>query len=295
MNDTFYKETALVAEGGGMRGAYTAGIMDILLDAQLKFGGYAGTSAGATHLCNYLSEQRERNLRLDTIHSADKRYMSWRTFFKTGDFFGVEFCYHTIPEIIDPFDYETFAQNAKESEFYAVSSNLETGKAEYLRIQDIRYSEEMDALRASASLPLISHTVEYQNKKLLDGGICDSIPFEGIAEKFKKLIVILTRPADYVKKPDSTLFLTKLKYRKFPNFIQAAATRHIRYNQSLKTLAQYEQTGKAFVFRPSQSFQISRVEKDKSKLVRLYELGLQDAQNALPQLNDFLNQPIPKK
>ena len=126
----------------------------------IKFGACAGTSAGATHLCSYLSEQRERNKRLDTVHSASKRYMSWGNLIRTGDFFELDYCYNQIPRVVDPFDFEKFRENTAETKFYAVATNLETGDPEYLLTRDLDKPEDMDKIRASASLPLMSHIVE---------------------------------------------------------------------------------------------------------------------------------------
>jgi len=282
-----YKDIALVLEGGGMRGAYSAGVLDALLDEGLKFGGYAGTSAGATHLCNYLSEQRDRNFRLDTIHSRDKRYMSLGNWIRTGNYFDLKFCYHTVPEVIDPFDYDTFRKNAAESDFYVAASNVETGDAEHFIVRDLR--TDMDAIRSSSSLALASSLVEYKGKKMFDGNTADSIPFEFMDSiGYKRQVVITSRPKDYRKGPNNLLWLYRLVYRKYPNFVKAVGDRYLRYNQSLETLAQWEESGKAFVFRPETSLKISRVEKDTSKLVALYELGLNDGRARMGKLKSFL-------
>lgn len=284
-----YKKAALVLEGGGMRGAYLSGVLDVMLDNGLKFGGYAGTSAGATHLCNYLSEQRERNRRIDVVHSANKRYMGWSNLIRTGDFFEVEYCYNEIPRIIDPFDFDKFRENAAQSDFYAAASNLETGRAEYLLTRDLDTPEGMDKIRASASLPLMSHIVDIDGMKLLDGGVADSIPFEIMAQKgFAKQVVVVTQPEGYVKKPNSLIPLFKIIYRKYPKFVEAARTRHIRYNQCLRTLEEWCRRGTTFRIRPSESFEIDRLEKDKSKLVKLYDLGVKDATALMPSLKEFL-------
>ncbi|MCL4102948.1 patatin family protein [Fibrobacter sp. HC4] len=288
MFKVFLKDTALVLEGGGMRGAYSAGVLDALLDEGLKFGGYAGTSAGATHLCNYLSEQRDRNFRLDTVHSKDKRYMSFGNWIRTGNYFDLEFCYHTVPEVIDPFDFDTFKKNAAESKFYVAASNVETGGAEYFQVHDLR--QDMDAIRSSSSLPLMSSLVHYQGKKMFDGNIADSIPFEFMDRTgYKKQVVITTRHKGYQKEANSFLPVYKIVYRKYPNFVKAVGDRHIRYNKSLETLAQWEANGKAFVFRPETDLKISRVEKDTSKLVALYELGLKDGRERMADLKEFLS------
>lgn len=284
-----YKDIALAVEGGGMRGAYSAGVLDVFLDNGIKFGACAGTSAGATHLCSYLSEQRERNKRLDTVHSASKRYMSWGNLIRTGDFFELDYCYNQIPRVVDPFDFEKFRENTAETKFYAVATNLETGGPEYLLTRDLDKREDMDKIRASASLPLMSHIVEIDGMKLLDGGVADSIPFEIMAKKgFEKQVVIVTQPEGYVKKPNPMIPLFKILYRKYPKFIEAAKTRHIRYNQCLRTLQEWCDRGTAFRIRPSESFEIDRLEKDKSKLVKLYDLGVKDATALLPRLMEFL-------
>ncbi|MCQ2103069.1 MAG: patatin family protein [Fibrobacter sp.] len=282
-----FKDIALVLEGGGMRGAYSAGVLDALLDEGLKFGGYAGTSAGATHLCNYLSEQRERNFRLDTIHSRDKRYMSLGNWIRTGNYFDLEFCYHTVPEVIDPFDFDTFKKNAAESDFYVAASNVETGGAEHLIVRDLR--TDMDAIRSSSSLALASSLVEYKGMKMFDGNTADSIPFEFMNSiGFKKQVVITSRPRNYQKGPNSLLWLYRIVYRKYPNFVKAVGDRYLRYNKCLETLASWENAGKAFVFRPETDLKISRVEKDTSKLVALYELGLNDGRKRMNELKEFL-------
>lgn len=283
-----FKDTALVLEGGGMRGAYTAGVLDAFYDEGFKFAGYAGTSAGATHLCNYLSEQRERNLRLDTIHSKDPRYMSLGNWLRTGNYFDLKFCYHTVPVVIDPFDFDTFKKNAAESEFYVAASNVVTGGAEHFRVKDLR--TDMDAIRASSSLALVSSLVNYQGKKMFDGNTADSIPFEFMDSLgYKKQVVITTRPKNYKKEANMLLPLYKLVYRKYPNFVKAVGNRHIRYNKCLKTLAQWEKEGKVFVFRPSVNMKISRVEKDTAKLQALYALGLKDARDRMQNLKEFLH------
>lgn len=287
MFKVFVKDVALVLEGGGMRGAYSAGVLDALYDEGIKFGAYAGTSAGATHLCNYLSEQRDRNFRLDTIHSQDKRYMSLGNWLRTGNYFDLKFCYHTVPEKIDPFDFETFAKNAAETPFYAAASNVETGKPEYLIVRDLR--TDMDAIRSSSSLALASSMVHYQGKKMFDGNTADSIPFEFMDSiGYKKQVVITARPLGYTKSPNSLLPVYKLVYRNYPKFVEAVGNRHIRYNKCLKTLAAWEKEGRSFVFRPSVNMKIGRVEKDASKITALYALGLKDAKANMDQLKKFL-------
>ena len=284
-----YKNTALVVEGGGLRGAYSGGILDILADKEIKFGGAAGTSAGATHLCSYLSGQVGRNFRIDTIHSKSPRYMSFRNLLFTGDFFAFDYCYKQVPYKIDPFDFDKFTEECKDTEFRVCMTDVETGLAVYPRITDYRNEDEMNYIRASASIPILSKIVEIHGKKYLDGGIADSLPFNLMFKSgFERAVVILTRPLGYRKKKNKALPLVKLAFRQYPKLVEAVATRHIRYNRALDELAKLESEGKVFIFRPSRLIKISQIETNKKKIAELYELGKEDAHNKMPELLKFL-------
>lgn len=284
-----YKNTALVVEGGGLRGAYSGGILDVLADKEIKFGGAAGTSAGATHLCSYLSGQVGRNFRIDTIHSKSPRYMSFRNLLFTGDYFAFDYCYKQVPYKIDPFDFDKFTEECKDTEFRVCMTDVETGLAVYPRITDYRNEDEMNYIRASASIPILSKVVEIHGKKYLDGGIADSIPFDPLFKGgFERAVVILTRPLGYRKKLNKGLPLVKLAFRQYPKLVEAVATRHIRYNRALDELAKLESEGKVFIFRPSRLIKISQIETNKKKIAELYELGKEDAHNKMPELLKFL-------
>ena len=284
-----YKNTAIIVEGGGLRGSYSGGILDILADKEIKFGGAAGTSAGAIHLCSFLSGQIGRNFRVDTIHSKSPRYMSLRNLLFTGDYFAFDYCYKQIPYKIDPFEFDKFTEQCQKTEFHVCITDVETGLAEYPRITDYRNEDEMNYIRASASMPILSKIVEIHGKKFLDGGVADSIPFEQMFKKgFERAVVILTRALGYRKKINKALPLVKLAYRHYPKFVEAVATRHIRYNQALDKLAQLEAEGKVFIFRPSKRIKISDIESNKKKIANLYELGKEDAHTKMPELLKFL-------
>lgn len=284
-----YKNTAIVVEGGGLRGSYSGGILDILADKEIKFGGAIGTSAGATHLCSYLSEQIGRNFRIDTVHSKSHRYMGFRNLLFTGDFFAFDHCYKQIPYKIDPFDFDKFTEACKSTDFRVCMTDVETGHAEYPRITDYRIEDDMNRIRASASLPILSKIVEIHGKKFLDGGVADSIPFEPMFESgFERAVVILTRPLGYRKKISKALPLVKLAFRHYPKFVEAIATRHLRYNRALDRLAKLETEGKVFIFRPSRFIKISDIERNKKKIADLYELGKKDAHTKMPELLKFL-------
>ena len=279
-------KTGLVLEGGGVRGIYTAGVLDLLFDNQITFDGVAGTSAGAVHGCSFLSGQRGRSIRYYLNYCKDPRFMSIRSWIKTGNVVETEFSYHTLPEVLDPYDFEAFKQNP--TPFFAVCTSLESGKAEYIRITDMK--EQIDAIRASASLPYFSNIVEIDGKKYLDGGCSEAIPLFGFMKMgFEKNLVVLTRPESYVKKPEFK-GLEKLIYRKYPDFVSAMQKRHEVYNQTVKQIAELEKQGKIFVIRPENPLPAGRMEHDPEKIKATYDLGVKDAEKALESLKAWLSQ-----
>lgn len=278
--------TGLVLEGGGMRGIYTAGVLDVLMEKQIKLQGVIGVSAGAIHGGTYVSEQRGRNIRYYKKYCNDKRFMSFRNLILTGEFVGRDFCYRELPEVLDPLDYETFVKNAKEIEYYVTCSNVETGKPEYVRIYD--FKTQMDALRGSASLPYISKIVEYDGMKLLDGGCTDSIPVTAFRNMgFEKNVVVLTRHRGYTKKAENTSF-AKLLYGKYPEFVNAMKERHNDYNACLEEVYRLEESGDVFVIQPSQPLEIGRMEGNPDKLQEVYDIGCKDATEKLNLLEEWL-------
>lgn len=281
------KGVGLVLEGGGMRGMYTAGVLDVFIEENFWPDGVIGVSAGAIHGCSYLANQRGRSVRYNLKYINDKRYMSLESLIKTGDIFNAKFCYETIPDELSIFDYKTFEKNAEKIPFYVVCSNVETGEAEYIRCKDLK--TEMDYLRASASLPLVSKKVEIDNKLLLDGGTTDSIPVDFFRKSgYKKNIVILTRPEGYEKKPDSTLRVLEKVYKDYPEYVEACRNRHIIYNQTLAELKHYEEAGEVLIIRPSREFKIGRMEKNVDKLKYLYKMGRHDARKMRDKIRSFL-------
>jgi len=277
------KRLGLVLEGGGMRGIYTTGVLDEFLEQGIRVDGLVGVSAGILHGVTFISEQYGRNVRYMVKYRGNKRFMSFSSLIKTGNLCETEFCYHEIPDKLFPFDYETFRKNAEKTEVYSCATNLETGKAEYLRVTDVK--EQTDALRASASLPMVSETVEYDGKKLLDGGTADSIPIEFMRSRgFQKNIIILTQTEGYRKSADKTIFLMKRKYADYPAYVEAAANRHLNYNETLDKIREYEEKGEVYVIRPSRDLGIGRTEKSVEKLKRMYKLGRFDTKNRLEEI-----------
>ena len=277
-------KTGLVLEGGGVRGIYTAGVLDVFMDHGLTFDGVMGVSAGAIHGCSYLSEQKGRSLRYYTNYVADPRFMSWRSFLKTGDFVGVEFCYHELPDKLDIYDHDAFLKNP--TPFYAVCTNVDTGEAEYLRITDMR--GQIDTLRASASLPFVSRLVEIDGKRYLDGGCSDPIPVDKFREMgYERNVLILTRPADYEDKPVK-MGLPRLLYRRLPNLVRTLSRRHIIYNETMSRIEELEKSGEIFVIRPSGILPLGRVERNPEKVQEVYHRGRADALRALEDLRKWL-------
>ena len=277
-------KSGLVLEGGAMRGMFTAGVLDVLLDEQIAVDGAVTVSAGALFGINYPAKQRGRVLRYNLKYLHDKRYMGWHSLFTTGNVVNKAFAFYELPFTLDPFDQATFA--ASQIDFWVTLTNIETGEPEYVKITDA--FAQMEALRATSAMPMVSRVVEIEGKKYLDGGISDSIPLDkAMALGYDKIIVILTRPLDYRKKPSNN-WLFKLFYRNYPKLIERWANRYAEYNQAVEKVIEMEKAGKIFVIRPSESLDISRLEKDLAKVQAMYDLGVKDGQAALSKLKDYL-------
>ncbi|MBE5947267.1 MAG: patatin family protein [Lachnospiraceae bacterium] len=280
-------KVGLVLEGGGMRGMYTAGVLDVFMEEGLMPDGVIGVSAGAIHGCNFLAQQYGRSVRYNLKYINDKRYVSLKSLITTGDLFNVEFCYDTIPNELNKFDYDKFKEIAKDVPFYVGCTNVETGEPEYIRCTDLK--EEMNYLRASASLPLVSKIVEVGDKKLLDGGVSDSIPMAFFRKiGFKKNIVVLTRPEGYEKKADPTIGVVEKVYSKYPNLVEACRERSESYNRTVDYIEYYERQGQAIIIRPSKEVKIGRVEKNTNKLKYMYKLGRYDTKKKLDKIKEFM-------
>ncbi len=279
-------KTGLILEGGAMRGLFTAGILDVMLEEGLTVDGVIGVSAGAAFGCSFHSGQKGRTLRYNLKYAKDKRYCSFYSWITTGDLYGADFCYHKLPDELDVFDNEAFEQNP--AEFYLVCTDVENGQAVYHRCSKMSYNE-MEWFRASASLPLVSRVVEVDSRKMLDGGIADSIPlsfFEGIG--YEKNLVILTRPESYRKTPNKMLPLMRLLFRKYPKLVEALERRHLVYNQSLDDIKARKGTPNLMVLQPEVDLPMSRIEKNPQNLQRAYDIGRETALRHLEELKAFL-------
>lgn len=274
----------LVLEGGAMRGLYTAGVLDVFLDNNIKVDGIIGVSAGVLFGVNYLSKQKGRAIRYNKKFAKDKRYMGMRSFLTTGNIINKDFAYYEIPFKIDVFDEETFEKS--DTDFWATVTNIETGEAEYLKLTNV--FEQMELLRATSAMPIVSEIIEIDGKKYLDGGVSDSIPVEKCKSMgYDKIIVILTRIIEYRKKKASST-LAKIKYKEYPKLIETMENRYKKYNETVEKIIDMENKKEIFVIRPSKDLKIKRIEKDVDKLQAMYDLGVSDCKKQLEDLKEYI-------
>ena len=275
----------LVLEGGAMRGMYTAGIIDMLLENNIKIDTIVGVSAGVLFGINYLSNQKGRVIRYNKKYAKDSRYMGLKSLITTGNIINKDFAFYELPFKLDVFDEEAFEQS--DCELYATVTNVETGGPEYFKVNNA--CSEMELLRATSAMPFVSKMVDWEGNKYLDGGISDSIPVEKCRDLgCDKIIVVLTRPFEYRKKKANS-FMTKLKYGRYPNLMDTINNRYRNYNNTLDRIIYLEEKKDIFVFRPSKDLHIKRIEKDKNKLQEMYDLGISDYKANISELMRYLS------
>ena len=282
-------KTGLVLEGGAMRGMYTAGVLDVMMENNIEVDGTIGVSAGATFGCNYKSKQIGRSIRYNLKYSRDPRYVGIRSLIKAGDLYGAQFCYHDIPDKLDVFDVDAYQKNPMK--FYVVATDVKTGKPVY-HLCETGKGEDIEWFRASASMPLVSRIVSVDGKQMLDGGISDSIPIRKFREMgYEKNIVILTQHEGYKKKKSKILPFIQLKMnRKYPAIVEDMRIRHIVYNQTLDDLKEMEERGEVYIIRPENPIKINRTERNPQKLKELYEVGRKEGEKHLDSMKKFLHQ-----
>ena len=281
------EKKGLVLEGGALRGLFTAGVIDVMMENGIEFDGLIGVSAGAAFGCNYKSRQPGRVIRYNKRYAHDWRYCSVKSLLKTGDLFGAEFAYHMLPDELDKFDVATFDRHPME--FYAVCTDVQTGEPVYKRLMHHGYAMN-EWIRASASMPLASKVVVVEGYQLLDGGIADSIPLRFFEQQgYNKNVVVLTQPKGYVKKPNPLMPLLRLQLHRYPKFLKAAAERHIMYNEETEYVARQEKEGKAFVIRPHSILPINHITHDPELMQKVYEDGRSVMLSRLTELKSFLS------
>jgi len=277
----------LVLEGGAMRGMFTAGVLDVMMENDITFPAAVGVSAGAAFGCNIKSHQIGRGIRYNKKYCNDPRYVSLLSLIRTGDIYNEQFAYHELPEKLDPFDTKTYTGDPME--FYVTCTDVTTGEPVYHRI-DKGDTEDVQWIRASASMPLVSRIVELDGMKLLDGGIADSVPVRYMESLgFEKNVVVLTREPEYKKKKNSAMALIKMKYRKYPHFIKAVEQRHVMYNETLEYIKQQSEAENVFIIRPPVALGVKHIEKHPEELERVYQIGRQVMTDKLQALKEFLS------
>ena len=276
----------LVLEGGGMRGLFSAGVLDALLDLkELSVNGIVGVSSGALFGVNYVSKQKERAVRYNKKYADDKRYMGLHSWITTGNAVNKDFAFYELPYKLDVFDNETFKK--AQTDFYVVMTNVESGKPEYVLIEDA--FAQMEYLRATSALPFASKIIEINGKKYLDGGISDSIPIDFCESLgYDKIIAVLTRPEGTYKE-DKLGFLYKLVYRKYPNLVNSLLNMATDYEKVLAKIKDLENKGKIFVVRPPEVLKIGRLEKNRDKIQKVYDTGLNTGLKELDNIVKYLN------
>lgn len=277
------QKTAFVLEGGAMRGLYSAGVLDTLMQNNISCDTIYGVSAGALFGMNFKSKQIGRAIRYNLKYSHNKHYMGLYSLITTGNIMNRDFCFNKLVNELDPLDFETFEKTP--IDFFAVVTNVEKGCAEYFKIADAK--RDLEKLRASGSMPFVSKLVEVEGEKYLDGAISDPIPFKkALAEGHEKIIVVLTRPENYAKHKEHLPY--GIFYSKYPNFIKCANKQFEIYNETLKLIKKYENEGKIIVLRPSKNLNIARVEKNLKKLEAIHKLGVDDCTSSLAKIKEYL-------
>ncbi|MGE5398989.1 MAG: patatin-like phospholipase family protein [Ignavibacteriales bacterium] len=281
--------TGLVLEGGGMRGVYTSGILQYFMEKELYFPYVIGVSMGACNAANYVSRQPGRNRIVNIKYVNDRRYLSYMRLLLKCELFGMDFIFNTIPNKLEPFDYETFRANR--TKCITTVTDCHTGEALYFE-KDETGDDYLKVLQASSSLPFISRPVRYKGKVIMDGGMSDSIPVrKSMADGNLRNVIILTQPKGYRKKPESLARFTKLRYPGFKGLDKALKERHIRYNETIDFIERLSDEGSVFIMRPGSKLNSGRIETDKSVLNAVYEQGYKDAADKFTELLDFLKQP----
>ena len=275
---------ALILEGGGMRGIFTTGVLDCWLEHGLRLKTVYGVSAGACQACSYLCSQKGRSARIWIKYCGDKRFASFSSWLRTGDFFNADFNYRQIPDELEPIDNGAYLRDG--GLLYAVVTNLRTGQAEYLPVRDMK--ADVACVQASSSLPLLSRPVIIHGQPYLDGGAADSVPLaRSLRDGNTRHVIILTQPAGYRKQAGKTVRLIAWKYRKYPEFVETMRRRPTVYNETMDLVEREEQAGRALVIRPPRDPGVGRIEHDPAKLKALYDMGYGVAEERMKAVLDF--------
>jgi len=281
------KNSCIVLEGGGLRGAFTSGVLEYLLEKEMDFDRIVGVSAGACVGASFLSKQKGRNKKVNVEYPSDKRYMGFRHLLTTGSYFNMKFVFGELPTRLVPFDEPAFYENP--AEFDIVTTSLNSGNTVIFSKKETSKIGIDKVLVASSSIPLLSKPIQIGNQLFLDGGVSDSIPVKYALSKHEKAVVVLTRPRGYRKEKLKNAFPFKFVFRKHPEFLKVLLERNDEYNRTLDFCEQMESAGRLFILAPSQEFSIGRTEKSLEKRMNLYNHGYSYMQKNFEDLQQFLN------
>lgn len=281
------KNVGLVLEGGGMRGVYTAGVLEYFLEQNLFFPYIIGVSAGACNAASYISRQKGRNRKVNIDYVNHPEYISYKKLFKERQLFGMDFIFNELPTKLVPFDFEAFNQASEH--FVVGTTDCITGEPVYLTRNE--YQEDiLTAIRASSSLPFVAPVIEFANRKLLDGGLIDPIPIKKAqADNSHKNVIVLTQQIGYRKSKPKMEWFIKRGLREYPQIVHAMLTRYMIYNETLDYIEEQEDKGNVFVFRPKSIHGVGRVERNPQRLTALYEEGYHQAEQQFEELQKWLH------
>ena len=280
-------KTALIMEGGAMRGMFTCGVIDVLMKHGLSFDGAAGISAGAVFGCNFKSRQIGRPIRYNKRYCADPRYCSIRSLLKTGDLYGADFCYRELPDVLDLFDRRSFRENPLR--FYVGATDVRSGKCVYHECRD-GGEKDMKWFQASASMPMVSRPVSVGGYMLLDGGIADAVPYAYMEKLgYDRQVIILTQPKGYRKHPARFGPVLRMALRMHPAIAEAMMHRHEMYNRQMDEMDRRETSGQSLIIRPPEALRIGHTEKNPDELERVYQIGAAEAERRIGEIQRFLN------
>ena len=283
------KKIGLVVEGGGMKCAYNAGILDAFLDHNITFDYCIGVSGGAGNVASYVAGQRGRKLRFFTDHIHSSKYFGINSLLKTGTLFGLQYIYGELTNSTgkDPLDFAAIMKNPVK--YQVVATNALTGEAEYFGKEDMK-QDDYRPIMASSAIPAACRPVEINGIPYYDGGIADAIPVRhALEEGCDSLVVILSKQRDYVRKPQGMKFLYSRLCRKYPMIIEDIDRRHITYRENLQEVFDLEKEGKAFVFAPSEPIKVGTYSMNEETERKLYDLGMKDFADQQDVLQKFMN------
>jgi predicted patatin/cPLA2 family phospholipase len=278
------KKTALVLEGGAMRGMYTAAVLDVLMDEGIEVDAIYATSAGVLFGVNYLSGQKGRAIRYNKRFSRDKRYMGLYSLVTSGNIINRDFAFYEVPFTLDVFDDEAYKKS--KTKMVATVTNVQTGGVEYMEIGSVL--EQMEVLRAASAMPFVSHMVELDGQLYLDGGLSDSIPLKKCQEDgYERIVVVETRPEGY-RKGKTNPIAAKVFYSKYPNLVETINNRYKAYNAILQEIEELDAKGEIVLVRPTKDLKLGRIESNPDRLQEMYDLGIEDAKRLLPRIKTYL-------